>query len=244
MSNCTACGTPARKTVDAIVTRGPGVAVPGKVCGPCAATGVLIVVGDDRAIEEPQPTPIAPQKPTGLPKLKKEGFGLRELAGTPNPTTPSPKGLSKREAEVLGAVVHLRGLTRRQITTLTGAKRRSRDNLISVLNVLQYVTTGDRIEPTETAIALKDSLPKPLTGRKYVERLLRELPGREADLLRVLTEGGTRVIVSREELTRRTGMLRRNRDNIISKVRGRGLVDAEQGGISAMPELFDGWSSP
>lgn len=49
-SKCAACAKRVRKTQRAIVLTGPGTLSPGKVCGACARTGWLLVLGGEPAL--------------------------------------------------------------------------------------------------------------------------------------------------------------------------------------------------
>lgn len=122
---CAACGTAAKKMVDAVVVLGPGLAKPGKVCGPCASTGVLIVIGDDRVNASPS-VPVEPQTPTKLPKLEKVGLGLREVTRAPRATSTrrAPERLANGEGamRILAHIVQNGVLTRGQVSLFSGYK--------------------------------------------------------------------------------------------------------------------------
>ena len=239
MKTCGACGKPARKLVAAVIVQGPGLAKPGDVCGPCAATGVLIVQGDDRITEAATVAP-RPQEPTGRPKLEKVGFGLRELAGPPPKRATGPGDITPAMAKVLAVVLRMQPVTRRQIDTVARVKRRHRDNILSALRGRGFVADGESGSVIAGPIAYSGTLPHVHLGRSLLDEVMRGLTGSEARVLEVLTETPLRVIVSKEEISRRTGLLRRHRDNLISRLKGMSLVDVDRSGVRAVPELFDG----
>jgi len=148
--------------------------------------------------------------------------------------------IGKGERIVLTAVAqHPAGVTREQLTVLTGYARSSRDTYLQRLNQAGLVTNGHgRIVATDTGVAaLGDFEPLP-TGDALWQHWRRELPEGERRILEILV-GAYPKTVDRVALDEATGYARSSRDTYLQRLGARRLVDTERGSVRASQELFD-----
>ncbi len=150
--------------------------------------------------------------------------GPRELRG---PSTIFARG----ERRVLIAVAqHPDGVTREQLTVLTGYKRSSRDTYLQRLRARGAVDDADRIRVTPAGRAELGPDFKPLpTGLGLRAHWLATLPEGERRVLEVLLEAGG--LTTREEVSERTGYRRSSRDTYIQRLRARQLVEIGDRGV-------------
>lgn len=239
---CEACTKPAKALTKAVIKFDDRMVV-GSVGNCCAKLGMLFVIVDGDAPAAPKrgrAVPARPQKPTGLPKLEKAGFGIRAVEGDPLQAS-STDGLTGAEAKVLAVVLHLRGATRQQISTLAQVKRANRDNLLSSLRqkgLIESDAVGVVATPKSESLAL--TLPPVLVGAAFLASLEHRMPPAEYRMLMAVAGHGVRTVTTRDELSRVTGAKRANRDNLLSALRRRSLIESDRTGVWGVPELFDG----
>jgi hypothetical protein len=165
-----------------------------------------------------------------------------KLAAVTRPVTrqTNDTNLGSGERQVLVAIAQHRdtGVSRDQVTVLTGFKRSTRDAYISRLR--QKGLIGE--EPfvaTDDGLSVLGSSFEPLpTGDELRDHWLRKLPQGESAVLRVLVEAYPEP-VSRDRVTNATGFKRSTRDAYLSRLSTRKLAIAHRGGmVAASPILF------
>jgi hypothetical protein len=159
----------------------------------------------------------------------------------PSPGTTRPAGaLGKGETVILSAIVQYpAGVTREQLTVLTGYKRSSRDTYVQRLRSAGLVTTaGARITATDTAIdALGDAYEPLPTGAALRAYWLDRLSGGEQAILSALIDAYPHG-VDRDALSDATGYKRSSRDTYLQRLRARQLVTTD-GEPRAADVLFE-----
>lgn len=168
-------------------------------------------------------------------------------AATPAPAA-SGAGSSKLpagERTVLTAIAqHPRGVTREQLTVLTGYKRSTRDAYLQRMRekfLITPVPNSDRIEVTPEG---KDALgadfqPLP-TGEALQQHWLAKLPEGESRILGQLCAAYPDT-VGRDEIGHVHGYARSSRDAYLQRLKARQLVTiVDRGFVRAATHLFDG----
>jgi hypothetical protein len=157
--------------------------------------------------------------------------------GTVNGTgTALPRG---ERACLIAAAQHPNGVTRQQLTVLTGYKRSSRDAYIQRLRERGYVDAGDRITATNDGIAALGDHFEPLpTGAALRTHVLNSLPEGERKILNVLCDYYPNE-VSRDRLETETGYKRSSRDAYLQRLSARELIETSPGHATASANLFD-----
>lgn len=154
---------------------------------------------------------------------------------------PAAEGrLPRGERAVLTAIAqHPDGVTREQLTVLTGYKRSSRDAYIQRLGERGLVSReGRTVLATEEGVAALGPDFEPLpTGEALVEHWRERLPAGERALFEVLIAAYPEA-VEREVLSASTGYRRSSRDAYVQRLRARQLVEVERGRVRAAPVLF------
>lgn len=149
--------------------------------------------------------------------------------------------LGKGERAVLIAIAqHGEGVTRGQLTVLTGYKRSTRDAYLQRLTGAGLVDQrNDAILATEAAIAVlgDDFAPLP-TGEQLRQHWLRELPEGERRVLEVLIANHP-TPVPRDAIGEATTYKRSTRDAYIQRLSARKLVLDGRDGMRASPTLFE-----
>ena len=186
---------------------------------------------------------------TRLPTLQRvDSMPGRYVSGVPTPPiqktethVDAEEKLASGEYAVLVAIAQhgTSGVSREQISILTGFKRSTRDAYISRLR--QKGLIGD--EPfvaTDGAHWLLGSDFEPLpTGQALREHWLHKLPQGEAAVLRVLIDAYP-AGPTREDVSAATGFKRSTRDAYLSRLSTRKLAVALRGGqVQASKILFD-----
>lgn len=160
----------------------------------------------------------------------------------PQPSTNghSDSTLPRGERAVLTAAAqHPSGVTREQLTVLTGYKRSSRDAYLQRLRERGYVRTGDRIEATDEGVAALGDGFEPLpTGEELRDYWLGRLPEGERKVLQILIDHYPDE-VDRESLDVATGYKRSSRDAYLQRLSARELVETSRGTVRASVDLFD-----
>lgn len=153
-------------------------------------------------------------------------------------SAPLPKG---ERACLIAIAQHANGVTRQQLTVLTGYKRSSRDAYIQRLKEKGYLTfpSGDRITASDEGMAALgpdfEHLP---TGAALREHVLRTLPEGERRVLQVLIECFPDAC-PREAIDNATGYKRSSRDAYLQRLTARELVGTSPGHATASGLLFD-----
>lgn len=147
-----------------------------------------------------------------------------------------PRG---ERACLIAAAQHPNGVTRQQLTVLTGYKRSSRDAYIQRLRERGYVEAGERITATADGIAALGDNFEPLpTGSALREHVLRMLPEGERKVLQVLISAYPEQ-VRRETIDEHTDYKRSSRDAYLQRLSARELIETDGGAPRASATLFD-----
>jgi uncharacterized protein len=188
------------------------------------------------------------------PPLRREGAALGATpARPPQRAAPSARpqrstaaghgeSLPKGERAVLTAAAqHDGGVTREQLTVLTGYKRSSRDTYLQRLRERELVVMdGERIVATAAGIAALGPNFEPLpTGEALLEHWRAQLPAGERAVLEVVVAAWPEA-VDRERISEATEYQRSSRDTYLQRLRSRQLVtDAGRGQVRASPNLME-----
>jgi hypothetical protein len=171
----------------------------------------------------------------------------RPQRSQPVPPTRSPhaggdSSLGKGEKRVLIAIAQYdEGVTREQLTILTGYKRSSRDTYIQRLRQNNFVEqAGERVQATQAGVeALGDDYEPLPTGEELQRYWLDRLSGGERLLFDLIVQAYPDSI-SREELGDSSGYKRSSRDTYLQRLSARRLIVPESGGmVRAASMLFD-----
>jgi hypothetical protein len=182
----------------------------------------------DQGKAQPKVEPPRPQREAAAPILRK------------------PKGATPRgERRLLIAIAeHPDGVTRKQLTVLTGYKRSSRDTYLQRLRTQgliaqgryadAYIADGDRIRVTEKGIQELGNAYVPLPrGEALITHWRERLPAGERHILDALLTAWPRS-VGRDELSFTTGYKRSSRDTYVQRLCSRELVCVEEDGTLAL----------
>lgn len=149
--------------------------------------------------------------------------------------------LPKGERAILTAVAQYDGgVSRKQLTVLTGYKRSTRDAYIQRLAERGHVAVaGDQIAPTDEGLAALGPDFEPLpTGDALREFWMGRLPEGERKLLEALVEHYPKA-VPRETVGEATGFKRSTRDAYLQRMQSkRVIVNVGRGEVKAADELF------
>lgn len=150
-------------------------------------------------------------------------------------------GLGKGERIILTAIAqHREGVTREQLTVLTGYKKSSRDTYLQKLGAGGLVQLGDRIVATKAGMAELGAGFRPLpTGDALRKHWLERLGGGERALLEAIVTKWPHDC-SRDWLSEITEYKKSSRDTYLQKLVARRLIEAKSGGVvRASDSLFD-----
>jgi hypothetical protein len=142
-------------------------------------------------------------------------------------------------AILIAAAQHPDGVTRAQLTALTGYKRSSRDAYVSrLIAASRLERNGDRLCATESGKSDlgSDYIPLP-TGRALLEHWLSKLPEGERRILEFVS-GQHPNVVERGQIDEFTGYKRSSRDAYISRLGARELVVTDRDGVRISEDLF------
>lgn len=149
--------------------------------------------------------------------------------------------LPKGEKLCLAAMAqYAEGVTRQQLTVVTGYKRSTRDAYIQRLRERGYADiAGERVTATDAGIAALGSDYEPLpTGEALRDHVLPRLPDGERRVLELLIEQYPEQ-VEREHIDEATGFQRSTRDAYLMRLKARELVEVcGRGAVKAADELF------
>jgi chromosome segregation and condensation protein ScpB len=169
---------------------------------------------------------------------------VHEVRRPPESAHKSSGDLPAGERRVLTAIAQYReGVTREQLTVLTGYKKSSRDTYLQKLGARGLITTASvngNIVATEAGIegarARTGSRCRPgRAPRHWMSPGM--LPAGEAKILNVVVDAYPQP-VDRGELSARTGYKKSSRDTYIQKLLARQLVTSSEHGIRASSNLF------
>ncbi len=148
--------------------------------------------------------------------------------------------LGSGELKVLTAIAqHPEGVTREQLTQLTGYRRSTRDTYIQRLGQRGLLEVlGAAIVVTQAGVdALGDFEPLP-TGDQLRAHWLERLPKGEREILEAVTRAYPKA-VDRDRITEATGYARSTRDTYLQRLSARRLVETVgRGEVRARAELF------
>jgi uncharacterized protein len=175
----------------------------------------------------------------------------RPMAAAPPPRAAAPRpapGAAAADAGELGkgerailtaAAQHVEGVTREQLTVLTGYKRSSRDTYLQRLRAAGLVEDGERIRATEAGVAALGADFEPLpTGAALLDHWRGRLPAGELSILEVLVAAWPEA-VDRERISEATSYQRSSRDTYLQRLRSRQLItEPARGTVRAAEELF------
>ncbi len=195
-----------------------------------------------KALGAPPAPPIAEMR--ALERVVREG----RRAPPPPPRRPNghagaaDPSLPKGERITLIAIAqHPDGVTREQLTVLTGYKRSTRDAYLQRLRERGHTDdAGGRIVASDSGVAALGSDYEPLpTGDALREHWLEpgRLPEGEARVLDVLCAAYPKA-VAREKIDEATGFKRSTRDAYLQRLGARRLVSSGRDGVIASAELF------
>lgn len=148
--------------------------------------------------------------------------------------------LPKGERAVLIAVAqHPNGVTRQQLTALTGYKRSTRDAYIQRLRERGHVEDGERITASHAGIAALGSNYEPLpTGDALQAHIMPRLPEGERNVLEIVIQHYPQAI-DRTLIDAKTNYARSSRDAYLQRLLARELITTEgRGGVRASDMLF------
>lgn len=130
------------------------------------------------------------------------------------------------------------GVTREQLSILTGYKRSSRDAYIQRLRGREFITDQGSIFATQAGVDALGSDYEPLPVGEELQRYwIGRLPEGERAILKVLIEAAPNA-VDRSALDDATGYKRSSRDAYIQRLKARKLVRVGSEGVTASEELF------
>jgi DNA-binding IclR family transcriptional regulator len=148
--------------------------------------------------------------------------------------------LPRGERQVLTAIAqHPGGVTREQLTVLTGYKRSSRDTYVQRLRERGHVdAAGEQLVATQAGVDALGANFEPLpTGDALREHWLQRLPEGERRVLEVLIVNYP-APVERDAISDATDYKRSSRDTYLQRLGARRLVVTERGQVRASEELF------
>jgi len=162
-------------------------------------------------------------------------------AAAPTATPTAPGGaLPVGEKAVLSAMAQYpKGVTREQLTVLTGYKRSSRDAYLQRLRNRGYIDDRGRIITalSDGYAALGDDFCPLHVGAELRQYWLARLPRGEREIFAVVVDNYPRAI-PKAELETLTPYKRSSRDAYIQRLRARMLIEDERGVIRASETLF------
>ncbi len=186
------------------------------------------------AIGKFQSRPALPVRSTPAPRLAPAKPPTRSA------TPPGEVTLRGGERAIMTAVAQYPdGVTREQLTVLTGYKRSSRDTFIQRLAGRGLVIIyRDKLNATEFGIESLGSDFQPLpTGAALIDYWRNRLTGGERAVFEVLVRAYPNE-VSRDALGEEIGYKRSSRDTYIQRLQARQLVTTQRNAVRASDELF------
>lgn len=212
-----------------------------------AATGAVQAIRELKIQVAPKPGSFGTVRPEVVtePRRTRTETEMARSAAPPRPvhaSADSSAEIPKGERAVLRAVAHYpEGCSRKQLTTLTGYKRSSRDTYLQRLRERGLVELrGDRATAMPAGLALlgPDFEPLPI-GAALLEHWRRRLPEGERRVLDVLVAAYP-AAVERAAIDEATGYRRSSRDTYLQRLAARRLVEFVGRAVQASELLFDG----
>jgi uncharacterized protein len=181
-------------------------------------------------------TPIAPRE-HNRPALARGAVPVSTSTGRGG----EENRLGAGERRVLTAIAqHQDGVTREQLTVLTGYKRSSRDTYLQRLSAAGLALVGGTlifVTPDGLAALGPDFEVLP-TGDDLLEYWLGRLPEGERKILAILTQDAGGDTVDRETISEQTGYKRSSRDTYLQRLSARRLIVTQRDGVRASETLF------
>lgn len=167
-------------------------------------------------------------------------------SSSPRPAKPASDSvdakLGKGERITLTAIAqHDAGVTRPQLTVLTGYKRATRNTYLQRLGAAGFIESSPegRIFATADGVAaLGDDFDPLPTGEALREKYVRELPEGERRILAELIAAWPEYL-TRDELTERTGYSRATRNTYIQRMNAKEIIDVRGSDVFASERLFE-----
>lgn len=180
--------------------------------------------------------PAAPRPAAPIPPARRPIPASRPLPAGSNGHDPLPKG---ERAILTAAAQHAEGVTKEQLTVLTGYKRSSRDTYLQRLKERGLVAgDGERILATDAGVAALGPAFEPLpTGPELLAHWRRKLPAGELAVLEVAVAAYPGA-ADKERISEATGYQRSSRDTYLQRLRSRRLVEVHRGEVRAAEALF------
>lgn len=193
--------------------------------------------------------PPAPRHDVSRPEpivSRKRLFGASEQPivsrNVTNVSSDTSLSLGAGERKILSAVAQYpHGVTREQLTVMTGYKRSSRDTYLQRLFAAGYAghVSSGTIMVTESGKSALGPAFEPLpTGHELQVYWKERLTGGERVLFEVLVRDYPNA-VDRDVLTEQTGYKRSSRDTYLQRLAVRQLITIERGAVRASDLLFD-----
>ena len=187
---------------------------------------------------------ISPALRTGPPPTApgpREALGPKPPPRRPNPeSNGNARSLGKGERTILTAIAqHPGGVSREQLTVLTGYRRSSRDTYLQRLLGPGYAgCDGGRIFATDLGVQTlgDDYAPLPV-GDALRGYWMERLGGGEKAILEVVCAAYPQA-VERERISEETRYQRSSRDTYLQRLAARQLVICERGTVRAQEALF------
>jgi hypothetical protein len=154
---------------------------------------------------------------------------------------PAGGAIGKGERAVLTAIAqHSEGVSRDQLSILTGYKRSTRDAYVQRLSAAALVVIdGDRIGASAEGIAaLGESFERLPTGDQLREHWLKRLPEGERLCLEAILQAWPNPL-ARDYIGEATGYKRSTRDAYLQRLAARRLIIVDRGTARAADHLFD-----
>lgn len=145
------------------------------------------------------------------------------------------------ERVILTAIAqHPAGVTREQLTILTGYKRSSRDTFLQRLRAAGYMDGSETITATPAGVAaLGSDFERLPTGDRLREYWLGKLTGGERVIFEVVCRAYPHG-VNRTAISEATEYQRSSRDTYLQRLSARKLIVSTRDGVKAASELFGG----
>jgi hypothetical protein len=193
------------------------------------------LMGELRALRGGRPG--IPREPSSGKPSPPDVHNARRL----RPAAGSGESLPRGERAILTAAAqHPDGVTREQLTVLTGYKRSSRDTYVQRLRERGHLEArGEQLLATQAGVDALGADFEPLpTGDALRAYWLGRLPEGERRVLEVVVEAYPKPI-DRERISEATDYKRSSRDTYLQRLGARKLVTTERGGlVRAADELF------
>jgi len=213
-----------------------------------AITGALECLGNFVDRPKDGSTPVVNLRPVARPAIDAAPARPVMMPATSCPVVPPARqasdngSLPKGERACLAAIAqHRDGVTREQLTVLTGYKRSSRDTYLQRLRERGFIAhlEGRLFSTPEGDAALGPDFDRLPIGDALREHWLGRLPEGERRILEAII-GYYPDAATKAEIDEATGYKRSSRDTYIQRLRARALVVTDAEGVRAADTLFGG----